>query len=133
MASPQVVDQWGVGDDPQACTSPSAATAIAARRRIMGPPSRGTLCGMKEYYDRRAPEYESIYGRDDAVRREEQSALAAVIREAARDRDVLDVACGTGYWTKEAAATARSAVGVDASPAMLEEARAKQLGRSVRF
>ncbi|MFN3200525.1 MAG: class I SAM-dependent methyltransferase [Bradymonadia bacterium] len=45
----------------------------------------------------------------------------------ARDRDVLEVGCGTGLILKSVAPVARSAVGLDLSPGMLEQARARGL------
>jgi ubiquinone/menaquinone biosynthesis C-methylase UbiE len=45
----------------------------------------------------------------------------------ARDREVLEVGCGTGLILRRLAAVARRAVGVDLSPGMLEHARARGL------
>ncbi len=80
---------------------------------------------LKEYYDRRAPEYEAIYEREDPVRQLEQSQLSAVLREALAGRRALEVACGTGYWTRIAAQTARSILAIDVAPAMLAHACAR--------
>lgn len=82
---------------------------------------------MIAYYSRRAPEYDAIWHRDDPPRQAEQKVLAEVIRRLARARSVLEVACGTGYWTQFAAETARRVVGVDASEEMLRRARAREL------
>ena len=46
----------------------------------------------------------------------------------APDEDVLDVGCGSGETTRDAAARARSALGVDISGPMLEVARARSAG-----
>ena len=56
------------------------------------------------------------------------------LREAAGvrpDDRVLDIGCGTGLTTREAArsATSGSALGVDLSPQMLDRARAAQRAR----
>lgn len=80
---------------------------------------------LETYYDRRAREYERVYHRDDPVRRREQEALAGAIRTALAGRRVLEVACGTGYWTRVAAGVAERVVGVDAAPATLAVAQAK--------
>ncbi|HZE49997.1 MAG TPA: methyltransferase domain-containing protein [Jatrophihabitantaceae bacterium] len=60
----------------------------------------------------------------DAELRRHNEHLRAAARVGTRDR-VLDVGCGTGQTTREAAraAVAGSAVGVDVSPLMLERAR----------
>jgi len=81
----------------------------------------------EQYYDRRAWEYEEVYHRDDPVRQREQVALAGAVKEAVRNRCVLEVACGTGYWTAHIAEVARHVVAVDLSPEMLAIARAKGL------
>lgn len=50
------------------------------------------------------------------------------------DEDVLDVGCGSGETTRDAAARARSALGVDLSGPMLEVARTRSGGLpNVRF
>jgi SAM-dependent methyltransferase len=88
---------------------------------------------MIDYYDRRAPFYEAIYRREEPARRAELEAIAAELRRRMAGRRVLDVACGTGFWTAVYAAEAEEVVGVDASPAMLAEARAKRLPPNVRL
>lgn len=82
---------------------------------------------LREYYGRRAREYEAIYRRDDSVRRGEQVAIAAAMKEILRDRNVLEIACGTGFWTEVIATVARRVVAVDAAPEMLAVAREKGL------
>ncbi len=85
------------------------------------------------YYGRRAPEYDDIYRRRDPARREEQRRLAAAMREALAGRRVLEVACGTGYWTAKVAPAVRALTGVDASEEMLALARRRRLLRRVAF
>jgi ubiquinone/menaquinone biosynthesis C-methylase UbiE len=80
---------------------------------------------LEAYYSRRAPEYEAIYRRDDPVRRAEQAALARALCEAVSGKSVLEIACGTGYWTEAAARTARRIVAIDTSEAMLDIAGRK--------
>jgi SAM-dependent methyltransferase len=80
-----------------------------------------------DYYSRRAPEYEKIYHRSDPVRQGEQQAIATEVRRLVQDRHVLEIACGTGYWTQFAAETAAYVCGIDSSPEMLALARAKGL------
>jgi ubiquinone/menaquinone biosynthesis C-methylase UbiE len=85
-----------------------------------------------EYYARRATEYERIY--EKPHRQEELAALKEWIRSAVRQRDVLEIACGTGYWTSVAAETASSIVALDINEPVLEIARSKRLPQSrVRF
>lgn len=46
---------------------------------------------------------------------------------------MLEVACGTGYWTSRYGEVARSVVGIDASAGMLDEARRKELPPQVKL
>ncbi len=82
---------------------------------------------LTSYYSRRAPEYEEIYHRSDPIRQGEQQAIASEVRRLVQDRHVLEIACGTGYWTQFAAETATHVCGIDSSPEMLALARAKDL------
>jgi SAM-dependent methyltransferase len=82
---------------------------------------------LRDYYDQRAPVYEAIYERDDPARNAELISMAEELRVRFRDRDVLEVACGTGYWTSRYADVTRRVVGVDAAQGMLDEARRKSL------
>lgn len=81
---------------------------------------------MRDYYRRRAPEYEAIYARPE--RQVDLARLRAAVPQRMAGRRVLDVACGTGYWSAAMAGSVRELVGVDASEATLEVARAKRLG-----
>ena len=78
---------------------------------------------MLDYYARRAAEYEAIYDKP-----ERQAALAALKAHVARlmeGCDVLEVACGTGYWTAVLAPVCRSVLATDAADEVLAVARAK--------
>ena len=90
------------------------------------------MSGLLEYYRRRAREYERIYDKP------ERQADLAVLRERLprllAGRDVLEIACGTGYWTLACAPAARSILATDLTEETLAIARAKDYppGR-VRF
>jgi ubiquinone/menaquinone biosynthesis C-methylase UbiE len=81
---------------------------------------------VKEYYHRRAPEYDDWYaGKPYADPDQRASFLAERERLEATLRDLtpvrtLDVACGTGFLTRHLPG---EVVGVDQSSAMLEIAR----------
>ena len=84
---------------------------------------------LRRYYDQRAPEYEQIYLPRDEQHGRELGELSRELRDAVRGRRVLEVACGTGYWTTCAAGVALRVTATDASLAMLAEwlqARAAQ-------
>ena len=78
---------------------------------------------IKTYYSRRAAEYDQIYQRP-----ERQPALRALERRvtgALNGRRVLEVACGTGYWTRLLAPAARAVLATDINQEMLRLARDK--------
>lgn len=78
---------------------------------------------LEKYYSRRASEYERIYQlpeRQDDLRKLEQFC-----GEAFRDCNVLEIACGTGYWTRFVAQSAKSIVATDVNLEVLDLARLK--------
>ncbi len=88
---------------------------------------------MEEYYRKCAEEYEEIYRRDDPVRREELRVLANALRKTLKGRKVLEIACGTGYWTQFLSETAQSIVAIDVAKEMLEIAKRKHYECPVSF
>ena len=80
---------------------------------------------MEEYYRQRAEEYEEIYHRADPVRRAELKLLMQAARDALRGRRVLEVACGTGYWTQIVSQTASAITATDSVEEVLSVARRK--------
>jgi demethylmenaquinone methyltransferase/2-methoxy-6-polyprenyl-1,4-benzoquinol methylase len=87
---------------------------------------------MESYYARRAAEYEKIY--DKPERQADLARLRAELPPLFKDERVLEVACGTGYWTPLIAAQAESVLGIDAVEDVLAIARAKRYEReNVRF
>ena len=81
---------------------------------------------MTEYYARRASEYERVYQKPE--RQADLNLLADLLTTAFADQDVLEVACGTGYWTQSIARSARSIVATDLNPEVLDIARQKDYG-----
>jgi demethylmenaquinone methyltransferase/2-methoxy-6-polyprenyl-1,4-benzoquinol methylase len=78
---------------------------------------------LETYYARRAAEYEKIYHKP-----ERQSDLARLRTDLPALFDgerVLELACGTGYWTPLIAARAESVVAVDYNEETLQLARTK--------
>jgi ubiquinone/menaquinone biosynthesis C-methylase UbiE len=76
------------------------------------------------YYAARANEYEKVY--DKPERQADLARLHDAIPEFFVDRDVLEVACGTGYWTRRIAPRARSVVATDLTQETMHVARANQ-------
>ncbi len=88
---------------------------------------------LGEYYRKRAEEYEEIYHREDPIRQHEQDLITYSMQEALKDRDVLEVACGTGYWTQFLSETARSITATDIESKVMELARYKQYTCPISF
>lgn len=76
---------------------------------------------MEEYYSKRSKEYEDIYFRKDSVRQREQAEIKEDMSNIFRGRDVLEIACGTGYWTEIIVEVANTLLATDISEEMLHE------------
>ncbi len=88
--------------------------------------------GLAAYYAKRAGTYEQVYEKPE--RQADLPVLKEKVREALRDQQVLELACGTGYWTAQLAQAAASVLATDISPEMIEAAKAKNLpAEKVRF
>lgn len=86
-----------------------------------------------EYYNARAPEYEQIYYRDDPQRRKEIDDEAEFVRGLAAGKTVLDLCCGSGYWTHQLSQTADLVVGSDVAHEMINQAIGKEYRSPVHF
>ena len=87
--------------------------------------NRRTDAALREYYAARAQEYESIYHRPE--RQPDLRKLEALLPDMLSGRRVLELACGTGYWTQFLARKTRSIVAVDANTETLALAAEKAL------
>ncbi len=87
---------------------------------------------MTEYYARRAGEYEEIYEKPE--RQEDLARLRAELPPLFSGHDVLEIACGTGYWTSRIAMRARTVLATDVGDDVLGIAGAKaNMPRAVTF
>ena len=80
---------------------------------------------LLEYYAQRAGEYERIYQKPE--RQDELSELKELLRTTLCEHQAIEVACGTGYWTEVAAASATSIAAFDINDSTLKIARSKPL------
>lgn len=86
---------------------------------------------MKAYYAARAPYYDAVYLKPE--RAGDIAFLADYLPAAFARRSVLEVACGTGYWTQHVARTAARMVATDAMPEPLDFARLRPHAERVVF
>lgn len=80
---------------------------------------RKTDTALITYYSSRAKEYDLVYNRPDKKRKEEQNHIKKYLEKKFAKKDVLEIACGTGYWTEPVLKTARHITATDASTEML--------------
>ncbi len=79
--------------------------------------------GLVRYYAQRAGEYEKIYAWPE--RQYDLAIAARWLQSELAQRNVLEIGCGTGYWTKSLSATAKAILATDRNPEVLAIARAK--------
>jgi demethylmenaquinone methyltransferase/2-methoxy-6-polyprenyl-1,4-benzoquinol methylase len=79
------------------------------------------------YYRRRAAEYEAIYAKPE--RQADLAILGRTIPERLESARVLEIACGTGYWTQRIARRAVSVTATDLAEEPMRIAQAKTYER----
>ena len=80
---------------------------------------------LVSYYKDRANEYEKIYTKPE--RQEDLNKAAIILQEIFTNKHVLEIACGTGYWTGKIAKTATSIFATDINETVIEIAKKKEL------
>jgi demethylmenaquinone methyltransferase/2-methoxy-6-polyprenyl-1,4-benzoquinol methylase len=86
---------------------------------------------LASYYAKRAAEYERIYARPE--RQADLERLRARIGRTFAGRKVLELACGTGYWTEVIARSAAQVTALDIGDEVLEVARRRPGADKVTF
>jgi demethylmenaquinone methyltransferase/2-methoxy-6-polyprenyl-1,4-benzoquinol methylase len=86
---------------------------------------------LVDYYAKRANEYERIYQKPE--RQNDLASLRKLFQQAFAGHRVLEIACGTGYWTQVVAETAKSIAATDINEEVLQIARAKNYAGNVCF
>jgi ubiquinone/menaquinone biosynthesis C-methylase UbiE len=86
---------------------------------------------MAAYYAQRAAYYERVYFKPE--RQNDLRAMEASLPTWFAGRDVLEIACGTGWWTPHAARQAKSWLATDLNPETMAVARNKSMPASVQF
>jgi len=83
------------------------------------------------YYSERAKEYEQIYKKEE--RQEDLKKLEIILKDLFFAKSVIEIACGTGYWTKVISETAKSIFAVDINDTVLEIAQSKKYKAPITF
>lgn len=86
---------------------------------------------MQDYYQQRAAYYERVYHKPE--RQADLRAMEAWIATPFAGRRVLEVACGTGWWTPHAARYARRWLATDVNASTMDIARTKAMPACVEF
>lgn len=86
---------------------------------------------MQAYYAARAPIYDAVYAKPE--RQADIGWLQAHLPTRLAGRRLLEVACGTGYWTPHLAATARHVTATDGVAEPLALARNRPGTQGVAF
>jgi 2-polyprenyl-3-methyl-5-hydroxy-6-metoxy-1,4-benzoquinol methylase len=73
---------------------------------------------LMSYYAARAAEYDDVYRKPE--RQDDIRSLRALLRELLSGHSVLEIACGTGFWTEEIAVTASHIHATDVNDSVLE-------------
>ena len=79
---------------------------------------------LVSYYSDRAKEYEKVY-LNPAEQGDLQKA-ERIFQDLFANKTVLEIACGTGYWTERIAETATSIFATDINESVIEIAKARQ-------
>src|SRR5262245_45974433 len=86
---------------------------------------------MRRYYAQRAQIYERVYHKPE--RQSDLRAMEAALAAPFACRRVLEVACGTGWWTPHGAPGAHSWLATDLNPETMAIAQDKPMPPNVRF
>lgn len=77
------------------------------------------------YYKERAKEYEDIYLKPE--RQADLRSAKIILQALVKEKAVIEIACGTGYWTEPIAQAAASVFATDINEAVIDIARQKDM------
>jgi len=86
---------------------------------------------IRDYYAQRAEYYERVYLQPE--RQPDLRAMERWLPSMFEGRRVLEIACGTGWWTQHGARRALDWLATDLNPGTMEVARRKPMPACVRF
>ena len=76
-----------------------------------------------KYYELRASEYEEVYAKPE--RQADLLKLSSLLQKIFKDQSLIEIACGTGYWTERIAKTACAITATDINASVIEIAKKK--------
>jgi ubiquinone/menaquinone biosynthesis C-methylase UbiE len=76
------------------------------------------------YYSDRAEEYERIY--DKPERQQDIPKVIDYLQKHFYNKDLIEIACGTGYWTQHISKTAKHILATDINEKVIHNARSKE-------
>jgi SAM-dependent methyltransferase len=82
-----------------------------------------------QYYANSASNHDRVYDKPEL--QDELDMLRERIADALEGHTVLELACGTGFWTREIMYTAKSVLATDINPEMLAMARLRGLDPAI--
>ena len=80
---------------------------------------------LVRYYKERANEYERIYSKPE--RQDDLKQSTVLLQDLFANEDLLEIACGTGFWTERIAQTAHSVLATDINETVIGIARKKEI------
>jgi len=83
------------------------------------------------YYRDRAKEYEQIYSKPE--RQSDIEDLSMLFQKAFYKKEVLEIACGTGFWTERISKTASKILATDINRSVIDIARSKNYASEIAF
>ncbi len=83
------------------------------------------------YYNERAKEYDKVY----QIPEEQDDLLKStkLFQKIFANKSVLEIACGTGYWTEQISKTANSILATDINEAVIDIAKKRSFNDNVTF
>jgi len=86
---------------------------------------------VAEYYAKMAEQYDAVY--DAPEREDDLDAICDEVAEAVAGHIVLEIGCGTGFWTEIASESALSIVATDINQNLIDLAQTRDLPDEVSF
>jgi ubiquinone/menaquinone biosynthesis C-methylase UbiE len=80
---------------------------------------------LVSYYKDRAEEYEKIYSKPE--RQDDLKTATEILQNIFTGKNVLEIACGTGYWTERITKSAVSILATDINEAVINVAKRKNI------